>query len=254
MEETLKESMTVVAPQSQGPAFDEEQNDGAGDLASHAWSRIRSDIVTGRLAPGTRLRIAQLRTAYGLGATPLREALSRLVSERLVISMERRGFAVAPVNLKELRDLTDLRKLLEKEALRQSLAKGDDAWETRVVAAGYHLEKMHEKMRAGEEVDPARWEVLNDEFHEALTSACDSDFLLDYRRQVYLHQKRYRLVCASLSSSTRDVHEEHMMMQKAALGRNADLLCALTDIHLDGTYKRLAAEGTFTAAPPATAA
>jgi len=144
---------------------------GNGDLAGIAWQRIRADIIAGKLAPNTRLRIALLRTAYGIGATPLREALSRLVSERLVVSMDRRGFAVAPISLKELRDLTDLRKLLEKEALRQSLKNGDEQWEADVVSAVYKLGRLHERIQGGDLSAIDGWELLNQEFHEALVSA-----------------------------------------------------------------------------------
>ncbi len=63
---------------------------GAVDAASNR-------VVSGTLAPNMRLRIANLRDTYGIGSTPLREALSRLVSDGFVVSLERRGFMVAPM-------------------------------------------------------------------------------------------------------------------------------------------------------------
>ncbi len=218
---------------------------GNGDLAGIAWQRIRADIIAGKLAPNTRLRIALLRTAYGIGATPLREALSRLVSERLVVSMDRRGFAVAPISLKELRDLTDLRKLLEKEALRQSLKNGDEQWEADVVSAVYKLGRLHERIQGGDLSAIDGWELLNQEFHEALVSACDAPCLLHFRRTVYLYLQRYRQICLSLTSPTRNVHNEHVAMQKAAIARNYELLCELTDEHLERTYQRIAENGSL---------
>ncbi len=222
-----------------------------GDLATLAWQRIREDIIAGKFAPGARLRIAHLRSVYGIGATPLREALSRLVSERLVISMERRGFAVAPISLKELRDLTNLRKLLENEALRQSLENGDEKWEAGIVSAIYRLERVHERVREGDLEAVEGWEALNQEFHEALVAACDAPFLLHFRQTVYLYLKRYRQICLSLTSPTRDVHLEHVAIKDAALRRDYDTLCKLVSEHLESTYQRIAESGTLAPAPAA---
>jgi DNA-binding GntR family transcriptional regulator len=96
----------------------DEEESAAVPLAQTAWQRLRDDIICGKLRPKARLRIGKLRETYGIGASPLREALSRLVSDGFVVSLDRRGFMVAPISLREFRELTDMRKLLEKEAAR----------------------------------------------------------------------------------------------------------------------------------------
>ena len=90
-------------------------------LSDRAHAMLRSDIVSGRLAPETRLRIVQLSEAYGIGASPLREALSKLTSEFLVLFEPQRGFSVAPVSAEELRDISRVRCDLESEALRRAI-------------------------------------------------------------------------------------------------------------------------------------
>jgi GntR family carbon starvation induced transcriptional regulator len=232
--------MTTAAADADSPGLENK-----GDLAGVAWEKLRADIIAGNLAPGTRLRIASLRSAYGIGATPLREALSRLVSERLVVSLDRRGFAVAPISLMELRELTDLRKLLEKEALRQALANGDEKWEADVVSATYRLGRIHARIRAGDMSGLGDWETLNQEFHEALVAACDSPWLLHFRRTVYLYMQRYRQICLSLTSPSRNVHKEHVALENAAIARDYASICALIDHHLEQTYQRIAASGTL---------
>src|SRR5262245_5521788 len=93
-----------------------ESDGGADDvnldvpLTQVAWQRIRDDIICGKLRPNARLRIGKLRELYGIGASPLREALSRLVPDGFVNSLDRRGFVVAPISLSEFRELTDVRK------------------------------------------------------------------------------------------------------------------------------------------------
>ena len=123
----------------------ELESDADVPLTQIALRRLRNDIICGKLKPGARLRVGRLRDLYGIGASPLREALSRLVPSGFVVSHNRRGFTVAPISLREFRELTDVRKLLEREAARLSLADGNDAWESHVVAALHRVTKLRAK-------------------------------------------------------------------------------------------------------------
>ena len=67
-----------------------------------AYWRLREDILRGALQPEAKLRIEQLRQSYGLGASPLREALSRLVSDGLVETEGQRGYWVAPTVIRNV--------------------------------------------------------------------------------------------------------------------------------------------------------
>ena len=100
-----------------------------------AYARIRADIVFGRIAPGQKLRLDGMRQTYGVAVGTLREILSRLAAEGLVLAEGQRGFQVPPVTAAELSELAGLRLLLESHALSQSFAAGDVEWEGRVVAA-----------------------------------------------------------------------------------------------------------------------
>src|SRR5436305_925757 len=104
-----------------------------------AYRRIRADILFGRLAPGRKLKLDRLRHEYATSVSTLRETLSRLSSERLVIAEGQRGFEVAPVSAKNLKEIAALRQLLEGRALEQSFEQGDLEWEGRVVAAHHKL-------------------------------------------------------------------------------------------------------------------
>src|SRR3954453_2312057 len=84
-----------------------------------AYRRIRADILFGRLPPGRKLKLARLRNDYAASVSTLREILSRLSSEKLVVAEGQRGFEVAPVSAKNLREIAGLRQLLECKALEQ---------------------------------------------------------------------------------------------------------------------------------------
>ena len=85
------------------------------------------------------MHIGRLQKAYKVGATPLREALSKLTSLDLVTAQGQRGFRVAPVSVENLIDVTRMRAMLEIAALRLALASGDRDWEATIVAAEHRL-------------------------------------------------------------------------------------------------------------------
>jgi len=212
-------------------------------LSQVAWQTLRSEIIAGSLPPGARLRIGMLRETYGIGASPLREALSRLVSDGFVVAQERRGFVVAPMSLAEFRDLTNIRKLLETQALRSSLEHGDDVWEVDVLGTFHKLSKAHKRHAIEAPAAAEEWETLNEAFHNALVAACTSPYTLRFRRTVYGYAQRYRRVCLSIASISRNSLDEHRQLCEAALARDADRAGELIELHLEATYDKVAGSG-----------
>ena len=76
---------------------------GAESITSRAYARLRSDIMSGQLQPGRKLKIDELRKLYDVGTSPIREALSLLTSDKFVERIDQRGFRVATVSLSEFR-------------------------------------------------------------------------------------------------------------------------------------------------------
>src|SRR5882757_6786018 len=102
---------------------------GSDTLSERAAGLLQRDILAGTLAPGARLGIVELAQRYEIGATPLREGLSRLVSRGLIVAIGQRGFRVADVSREDLFDITRMRVVIEVEALRLAMENGGDAWE-----------------------------------------------------------------------------------------------------------------------------
>ncbi|MEM7078503.1 MAG: GntR family transcriptional regulator [Pseudomonadota bacterium] len=89
-------------------------------LAEEAYQRLKADIVMCRLAPGARFSELQLSEHYTLGRAALRSALTRLCASGLVESIPRRGYAIAPITVKSVTDLFDLRLLLEPQVAERA--------------------------------------------------------------------------------------------------------------------------------------
>ncbi len=205
----------------------------ARTLVESSYNRLRSDIIAGKLAPGAKLRIEELREDYQIGASPLREALNRLAGEGFVTVEEQRGFKVAPISLDDLRDLSRMRIMLECEALRESIRNGDDEWEANLIAAHHRLQKAEQSY--GKNL--TEWEQRNEEFHEALVAACTSTWLLRFRYVLYEQHKRYRFIAILAHQENRDVHREHLKIMEATLARDVKAACKATEYHIQRTME-----------------
>ena len=203
---------------------------GAKTLSDQAYQQLRADIIHGVLPPEEKLRIEHLRKIYGVGASPLREALSRLTADGFVTAEGQRGFRVAPMSEADLEDITRLRILLEKQALTQSIEHGDDAWESRIVASFYQLEKVEESA----DRDPTEWEKRNHDFHEALIAGCTSKWLRRFYGILYDQHKRYRNISFT-TEIPRDIHQEHEELRNAALARDTERARKAIDHHIRRT-------------------
>ena len=103
------------------------------------YDQIRADILSTRIAPGTRLKVNPLCQRFGVSLSVVREALTRLAEQRLVVSLPQLGFTVVPVDRAGLIDLTNVRVEIEGLALRWAIQRADLDWETSVVGALYRL-------------------------------------------------------------------------------------------------------------------
>lgn len=204
-------------------------------LATTAHRRLREDILSGRLPPGQKLKLRDLAARYGAGASPMREALSRLAAEGLAEQFEHRGFRVAAAAPGQLQGLIRSRVLAECAALREAIRRGDAAWEEALLVAEHRLG------RAARSLDPQRfvsnpeWEACHLRFHQALLAACDAPQLLAFCEKLREEAQRYRALSNTLAYPGRDVAAEHVALARAALDRDAEKAAGLLAQHYERT-------------------
>ncbi|HEY7644996.1 MAG TPA: GntR family transcriptional regulator, partial [Hyphomicrobiales bacterium] len=192
-----------------------DEGQGVGETT---YRRIQTDILFGRLAPGQKLKLERMREAYGVSISTLRELLSRLATEGLIVAEGLRGFEVTPVSAADLREIAELRLLLEGFALRLSFESGDLEWEGRVVSAHHKLSILERRMAGGDASQTQLWKHYDREFHHALISACDSTALLETHASVYNKYLRYQMVTMIFRGEI--AAREHRALLDCALERN----------------------------------
>ena len=201
-------------------------------LVESAYRSLHRDIIEGTLPPGAKLRVEHLKDNYGVGAGTLREALSLLISDSLVVNQGQRGFRVAPISIADFEDITRTRVLLETEALKQSIECGDDAWEANVVAAFHMLSRAETKLEEGNEGNREEWELRNQTFHEVLISASPSRWCRHFQNILYLQSERYRRLSLFRQPISRDVHSEHQVILDAVLARDVEAATSILTEHI----------------------
>jgi GntR family transcriptional regulator, carbon starvation induced regulator len=201
----------------------ERRDVGALTLTEALHERIRQDIILGALQPASKLKLEKLSKSYGTSINTLRESLSRLAADGLVVAEGQKGFTVLPVSIEDLREITEMRQLLECHALRQSFANADLDWEAKLVGAYHKLSKVEGLVEAEPEVYGDAWERYNQEFHEALIANCRSRWLKLFHKAMYDHSQRYRMLSLKTKRFPRSQSaNEHAQILEAALARDVD--------------------------------
>ncbi|RBP02876.1 GntR family transcriptional regulator [Roseiarcus fermentans] len=198
------------------------------------FDALRADILACRILPGSKLRINDIAATSEVSLGAVREALSRLGAEDLVIAESQKGYRVAPLSVEDLQDLTEARVEIEGAALARSIARGDLDWETNLVAAWHRLSRISEREEDDRGLPTDQWALAHGAFHEALVKACGSAKLLQIRSQLYQQTERYRRY-SGVVDRDRDVAGEHRRIFDAAIARDGAEAAKAISEHLRAT-------------------
>lgn len=204
-------------------------------LTEAILERLAQDIVSGALPPEQNLRIEQLKEQYGVGASPLREALTKLTSLGFVTNETRRGFRVAPLTKKDLDDLTRVRQLIETEALREAMAVAGANWEMEIAGAFAKLSLAVTRQRDSAGEAQRMIEQAHKDFHVALLGACTSPRLMELQSTLYDQASRYRHVILAGAHELDGFVECHEALMRLTLAGDADVAAQALRDHLATT-------------------
>ncbi|TYR36775.1 FCD domain-containing protein [Mesorhizobium microcysteis] len=222
-----------------GPELLEEaaRSAASGTLSERAAALVEQDILGGHLQPGDRLGIHALSKRYAIGATPLREGLSRLVSRGLISAIGQKGFRVASVSQADLVDITEVRIMIETEALRRSIRDGGDDWEVGILSSLHRLSRSVERDPATMREGSPEFDRLHKAFHRSLLEACGSHRLLRLHDDLYDQAYRYRRTMMSRFGEHGAFLDAHKTLADTILAR--DVESAVTELaqHLRQTLQ-----------------
>lgn len=209
-------------------------------FAQQCYEQLQLEIVQGILKPGEKLKVEPIKNRFGIGQSPVREALSRLAAFGLVEVEENKGFRVAQISEQDIRDTYAVFTEIETRALVWAIERGDDEWETNIVAQLYRLSTVE---LSASPVSSTLWLQRNYDFHIALISGCKSKTLLEIRRHLYMKFDRYCQMSYQLSNySSHGNHKAHKELADAVLKRDIIRAKALLFEHINAPLEEIVKE------------
>ncbi|MDR2256490.1 MAG: GntR family transcriptional regulator [Arthrobacter sp.] len=216
----------------------------AETLSSHLHALLRDDLLNGEWAPGAKLQLTTLSTRYETSSTVVREALTRLTGERLVVLVPNRGFFVPELSLAALQDITELRCVNEEFGLKMAIERGSLAWESELIAVHHTLERTPYR----EDNEDARltpdWVKAHQAFHSKLIEASGIPPLVDLCTTLSDVTQLYNRWAGEATRFVgRDVAQEHREILQATLDRDAALAARLIRKHYEVTLHAIEDNG-----------
>ena len=199
-------------------------------LATFCVGKIQDLIFNGKLLPGERIKGEYLKNYLEVGLSPIREALSRLISTDLVEFIDNIGFRVSLISTNKVYDTYKSYAKVEALLLREAIETGDEIWESAIVAALYRLSKVeNEGIKAKYQI----WSIYNEDFHKALISGCSLNGLNNIRKHFMLNKDWYHnLAYYNLTDEQIEVnHSEHSKIAELTIARKPDAACTMLYKH-----------------------
>jgi len=198
---------------------------------------LRQAILEGRIRPGQAVRQIEISGLLGVSQSAVREALRTLSAEGLVEIEPRKGARVAPLAADALKEIYELRALLEPPLLAESARFHD---ESHVPVVEGFLRQLNEAVR-GE--DRGAYHRLNHQFHFAIFNAAGRTWKGRILEILWSASTPYHILY-DVTLDLPQMQDEHAAMFAAWRDRRADTLVALQDRHRNhtGTYFQMVSE------------
>lgn len=204
--------------------------EGRSTLVDHATQALRQQLLTGELAPGSRIHLGETATRLSMSPIPVREALRTLATEGLVVALPHRGYRVPKANLADLEDIYRLRLVLDPMAVELAVPKltAHD-----LDAARGALGDLDAALR---DEDWRRVRLANHAFHFAVYEAADAPWLLKLISMLWENSERYQRIASPGRGTAKQRIDEHRRILRAVERGDGERAAALTYEHLSRTY------------------
>jgi len=200
------------------------------------YETLRRAILHGEYEQSSALRPQQIASELEVSLAVVRESLLRLVGEGLAVRLPNRGFAVPAQDATRWQQIAEARVLTEPVALRLAIERGDLRWESRVRSAHHLLSRLPPYDEDGQVSE--EWSRAHRDFHRAILEGGGNGVLLETFDRMWTASELARR-WSVVSTPHRDVAHEHLLLEEAALARDADAACAVLVRHLSLTAAAL---------------
>ena len=209
-----------------GSIFEQEIDDFL-PLRDVVFKTLRQGILTGELKPGERLMEIHLANKLGVSRTPIREAMRKLELEGLVTMIPRRGVKVAQITEKSMKDVLEVRKVLDRLSVELACERITEEEKTKLKEACLAFEV------AVKEGDFAKIAKADVAFHDIIVSATRNMRLMQMVNNLAEQMYRYRFEYIKDAPQHERLVAEHEVIYKGIIERNKEMALAAIEDHID---------------------
>lgn len=198
-----------------------------------AYAAIREEILTAKLRPGDPVPIERFLRELGLSKTPVREAILRLQREQLVEVRPRFGTFVSHLDLRQIREMYQVRGALEGLAARLAALRGDTP-EAQTLARVLKSQNL-----SAPQLDLKAISEAGQEVHRYLVSSCGNALLERQVQGLQDHFARFRHLSLGIREKVLVSHREHVAILSAVRSGNGDVAEHRVREHFAGAMAKL---------------
>lgn len=202
------------------------------EAPASVYELIREDIISGRLSPNERLKVAELAERYETSTNPVREALQQLRGEGFVVMEPNRGARVMPIDENFVRDIIEIEVLIEPALTRWFVTIANDA---DIV----ELEAIQAEIEANNFEDPIRHGLLDTQFHQFMY---DRHHNRHAANLWWKHREILRAISRRFPTSLSrraSVLKEHRDLIEAIRAQDAERAGAVVAAHVQGSGRHI---------------
>lgn len=190
------------------------------------YRRLKKAIINGEFKSGQRLIERELCELLQVSRTPLRAALNRLVVEGLLENKAYKGIIVPSLSVKEVKDLIDVREVIEGLAVKKAIENIDDEG----------LKKLKNTLNDSDELlasnDIKGLVKINDQFHQIIAHFSENDFVIQTLKRLNYRITLSRSTSLHVPTRPEDTIKEHYEIYNAMLKGYTDLAERLMRTHI----------------------
>jgi DNA-binding GntR family transcriptional regulator len=185
-------------------------------LAGKAYEIVKGEIITCALEPGLQIVQSQLAERYHIGLTPVREALQRLAQEGFVQPIPRFGYIVSPITLSDVREIFELRSIVESSAARLAAVRGLQEQLDEILAHADFTYVYKERQSYTDFL------AHNADFHRSVAVAARNQRLVDLVSKLLDELTRVFHLGLDLRDSAEEMRDEHLALAQVLCDRDPD--------------------------------
>jgi DNA-binding GntR family transcriptional regulator len=190
------------------------------------YDNLKTFIAQGLLPVHSKLNIQVLKKEYSVSTGVIQTAIANLIDSRYAYKVSK-GVFISDLSMNELREILNLRLILEKNAIKVAFKNGDDEWECNIIRICHSISKLENKILSDGTENYLQllknWSILNNDFHLRLFLTSNLDISVSLIDTLYKQCDKYFLSgLLSYEISLSDISGHHVDLKNAVLARNVE--------------------------------